>query len=189
MRVLASDADRVNPTSLGAMPLLSDSGSVIRLDQVATLTQDSGPAADPAERSSARYFDLRERRRSPDRRSRPATSGPATACSADPEGYRVTFGGQVQQQETAFATLARHTRALGRPGLHVDGRAIRVLLTPLAILFSIPVALVGAIVAPVCLTEHLQHFLADRLHHAHGSGRQERDSAGRLHQHPASSAA
>jgi HAE1 family hydrophobic/amphiphilic exporter-1 len=146
VRVLASDADRVNPNSLGAMPLLTDAGSVIRLDQVATLTRDSGPAQ--IQRS--------------DRQRVISISGNAsgrpigdlardiraeTAAVQLPEGYRVTFGGQVQQQETAFATLLG-TLVLSVVLVYMLMVALyESLLTPLAILFSIPVALVGAIVA------------------------------------------
>jgi hydrophobic/amphiphilic exporter-1 (mainly G- bacteria), HAE1 family len=146
VRVLASDADRVSPNSLGAMPLLTDAGSVIRLDQVATLTQDSGPAE--IQRSDRqRVISV-----SGNASGRPIGDlardiRAATAAVQLPEGYRVTFGGQVQQQETAFATLLG-TLVLSVVLVYMLMVALyESLLTPLAILFSIPVALVGAIVA------------------------------------------
>ena len=146
VRVLASDADRVNRSSLGAMPLISDGGSVIRLDQVASLTQDSGPAQ--IQRSDRqRVISI-----SGNASGRPIGDiardvRAATAAIPIPDGYRVAFGGQVQQQETAFATLLG---ALVLSVLLVYMLMVALyesLLTPLAILFSIPVALVGAIVA------------------------------------------
>src|SRR5690606_27741326 len=44
VRVLMSDADRANVSTLGALPVSTEGGQVIRLDQVAMLKQDSGPA-------------------------------------------------------------------------------------------------------------------------------------------------
>jgi len=61
-----------------------------------------------------------------------------------PQGYSISYAGQVQQQETAFSTLLG---ALSLSVLLVYMLMVALyesLLTPLAIMFSLPVALVGA---------------------------------------------
>jgi len=61
-----------------------------------------------------------------------------------PQGYSITYAGQVQQQETAFSTLLG---ALTLSVLLVYMLMVALyesLLTALAIMFSLPVALVGA---------------------------------------------
>ena len=69
----------------------------------------------------------------------------ATSTILLPDGYRVVYAGQVQQQETAFATLLG-TLVLSVLLVYMLLVALyESFLTPLAVLFSIPVALVGAI--------------------------------------------
>ena len=144
VRVLASDADRANANSLGSLPILSDSGQIVRLDQVARLVQDTGPA---------------EINRT-DRQLRIGITGnpsgrplgdvtrdirAATARIPLPEGYQVVYAGQVQQQELAFTTLLG-TLVLSVVLIYMLMVALyESFLTPLAIMFAVPVALVGAI--------------------------------------------
>src|SRR5262249_51716659 len=59
-------------------------------------------------------------------------------------GYSITYAGQVQQQEQAFATILQ---ALGMSVILIYMLMVALYeswLTPFAIMFSLPVALVGA---------------------------------------------
>jgi HAE1 family hydrophobic/amphiphilic exporter-1 len=146
IRVIASPADRASAAALGGVPIVTNSGAVVRLDQVARLAADSGPAQ--IQRSD------RQRVISISGGTSGRTIGDvardvraAAAAVPLPDGYRYVLGGQVQQQETAFATLLG-TLVLSVLLVYMLMVALyESLLTPLAILFSIPVALVGAIVA------------------------------------------
>jgi len=67
-----------------------------------------------------------------------------TNAIALPEGYQIIYGGQVQQQEQAFSTLLQ---ALALSVVLVYMLMVALFeswLTPFAIMFSLPVALVGA---------------------------------------------
>jgi HAE1 family hydrophobic/amphiphilic exporter-1 len=140
------------------MPVLSDisggalvntagvaGGNAVRLDQIASIKLDSGPAE--IQRSDRqRVISV-----SGNASGRPIGDlardvRAATAGIPLPDGYRVVYGGQVQQQETAFTTLLS-TLVLSVLLVYMLMVALyESFLTPLAILFSVPVALVGAIV-------------------------------------------
>lgn len=143
VRVLAADNERADPQAIGAIPLLGEGGTLVRLDQVARLYRDTGPAR--IERS--------------DRERRVEVTGNIAGRSLGdvardvrvsiarvplPEGYRVVMRGQVQQQETAFSTLLS-TLVLSVVLIYMLMVALfESWLTPFAIMFSLPVALVGA---------------------------------------------
>ena len=143
VRVLAADAERASPTQLGGIPLLGEAGSIVRLDQVATLVPDAGPARiQRTDRQRVIEVTAQVAGRSLGDVTRDARA--ATAQIALPEGYRAVFAGQVQQQEQAFATLLG---ALALSVILVYMLMVALyesLLTPFAIMFSLPVALVGA---------------------------------------------
>jgi HAE1 family hydrophobic/amphiphilic exporter-1 len=144
IRVLASDADRASASTLGAMPILADSGAVVRLDQVATVRQDSGPAQiQRTDRQRVITITGNAAGRAIGDLARDIRT--ATASIPVPEGYRVVYAGQVQQQENAFAALLG-TLVLSVILIYMLMVALyESLLTPLAIMFAVPVALVGAI--------------------------------------------
>jgi HAE1 family hydrophobic/amphiphilic exporter-1 len=120
-----------------------DNATTVRLDQVATILKDAGPA----------------RIQRTDRQRVVEVSGSVSGRSLGdvardvravtdkmplPEGYRLTFAGQVQQLETAFLTLVS---ALGLSVVLIYMLMVALYeswLTPFAIMFSLPVALVGA---------------------------------------------
>jgi HAE1 family hydrophobic/amphiphilic exporter-1 len=145
IRLIAADADRVNASTLGAIPLLSDAGNVVRLDQVAAVRLDTGPAE--IQRSDRqRVISVTGNASGRPIGDLARDIRAATAAIPLPDGYRITYGGQVQQQETAFATLLS-TLVLSVVLIYMLMVALyESFLTPLAILFSVPVALVGAIV-------------------------------------------
>ena len=142
MRVIAPASQRA-ADQIASIPLFGDGGALIRLGQVAHDRPDERPGPHPAHQSPARHQRLGERdgplaRRRDPRRARRAGDMPL------PQGYSITYAGQVQQQETAFATLLG---ALTLSVLLVYMLMVALyesLLTPLAIMFSLPVALVGA---------------------------------------------
>jgi HAE1 family hydrophobic/amphiphilic exporter-1 len=143
IRMIASDAARASPGQLGAIPMVVDNNTIVRLDQIATLVTDSGPAR--IQRSN--------------RQRVVSVNGSVTGRSLGdvardvraqtdtiplPEGYTLKFAGQVQQLETAFTTLIS---ALGLSVILVYMLMVALYeswLTPFAIMFSLPVALVGA---------------------------------------------
>jgi hydrophobic/amphiphilic exporter-1 (mainly G- bacteria), HAE1 family len=143
IRVIAKDSERSDIQGIGSIPLLSDTGAVVRLDQVATIVNDSGPAR--IERSDRqRRIDVNAN----------VTGRSLGDVSRDmraslnalpmPEGYRWIMAGQVQQMELATTTLLS-TLVLSVILIYMLMVALfESWLTPLAIMFSLPVALVGA---------------------------------------------
>jgi HAE1 family hydrophobic/amphiphilic exporter-1 len=143
IRMIANDASRANPGMIGSIPMVVDNATIVRLDQVAKLVTDSGPAR--IQRSN--------------RQRVVSVNGSVTGRSLGdvardvraetdkiplPEGYVLKFAGQVQQLETAFTTLIS---ALGLSVVLVYMLMVALYeswLTPFAIMFSLPVALVGA---------------------------------------------
>ncbi|MGE3270172.1 MAG: efflux RND transporter permease subunit [Chloroflexota bacterium] len=143
VRLIANDATRANPSQLGNLPLVVDANTTVRLDQVARIMKDAGPAR----------IQRTDRQRVVTVSS--AVSGRSLGDVARdvraqtdqlplPEGYRLIYAGQVQQLETAFLTLIS---ALGLSVVLVYMLMVALYeswLTPFAIMFSLPVALVGA---------------------------------------------
>lgn len=143
IRVIASDSERTDATAIGGIPLVGDAGSLVRLDQVAAISNESGPAR--IERT--------------DRQRRVDVTGNVSGRSLGdvsrevraeltrmpmPEGYRWVMAGQVQQMEQATITLLS-TLILSVLLIYMLMVALfESWLTPLAIMFSLPVALVGA---------------------------------------------
>ncbi|MBI3976678.1 MAG: efflux RND transporter permease subunit [Chloroflexi bacterium] len=141
--VIGSDADRLNLANLANIPVPATGGTV-RLSQVATLTRATGPTQ-IVRADRQRVITL----------SGTASGRPigdiardlraAVAQLGAPAGYTVQVtGGQVQQLELAFATLLG---ALTLSILLIYMLMVALyesFLHPLAIMFSLPVALVGA---------------------------------------------
>jgi hydrophobic/amphiphilic exporter-1 (mainly G- bacteria), HAE1 family len=115
----------------------------VRLDQVARLVQDSGPARiQRTDRQRVIEVTGGVSGRSLGDVTRDIRA--ATNTLPLPEGYRMTMAGQVQQQEQAFLTLIQ---ALSLSVVLIYMLMVALYeswLTPFAIMFSLPVALVGA---------------------------------------------
>ena len=143
IRLIGADGQRASPAQLGAIPLQGAAGNTVRLDQVATLVNDAGPARiQRTDRQRVITVTANVAGRSLGDVTRDVRA--LTNQIALPEGYRLMYAGQVQQQETAFATLLQ---ALGLSVVLVYMLMVALYeswLTPLAIMFSLPVALVGA---------------------------------------------
>jgi hydrophobic/amphiphilic exporter-1 (mainly G- bacteria), HAE1 family len=144
VRVISTKSARVTPEELGSIPLVATNGSVVRLDQVARLVRDSGPARiQRTNRQRVVEVNANVTGRSLGDITRDARLG--TNQIPIPEGYQIIYGGQVQQQEQAFGTLLG---ALGLSVILVYMLMVALFeswLTPFAIMFSLPVALVGAL--------------------------------------------
>ncbi|MCC7368519.1 MAG: efflux RND transporter permease subunit [Chloroflexi bacterium] len=143
IRLIANDATRANPGQLGQLPLVVDATTTVRLDQVALIAKDAGPARiQRTDRQRVVEVNASVSGRSLGDVARDVRA--QTDRLPLPEGYRVTFAGQVQQLETAFLTLIS---ALALSVVLVYMLMVALYeswLTPFAIMFSLPVALVGA---------------------------------------------
>lgn len=145
IRLIANDATRASPAVLGTLPLVVDNQTTVRLDQVATIVKDAGPARiQRTDRQRVVEVSAGVSGRSLGDVARDVRA--VTDAMPLPEGYRLTFAGQVQQLETAFLTLIS---ALGLSVVLIYMLMVALYeswLTPFAIMFSLPVALVGAFV-------------------------------------------
>jgi len=143
IRVISDPAVRVKPDELGSIPLVTAQGTAVRLDQVAKLIKSTGPAQiQRTNRQRVVEVTANVSGRSLGDITRDVRVG--TSRIPLPEGYQVIFGGQVQQQEQAFGTLFQ---ALGLSVVLIYMLMVALFeswLTPLCIMFSLPVALVGA---------------------------------------------
>jgi HAE1 family hydrophobic/amphiphilic exporter-1 len=142
IRVISDPSVRVKPDELGALPIVTTAGTAVRLDQVAKLMKATGPAQiQRTNRQRVIEVTANVTGRSLGDITRDVRAG--TNLIPLPEGYQIVYGGQVQQQEQAFATLFG---ALVLSILLVYMLMVALFeswLTPLAIMFSLPVALVG----------------------------------------------
>ena len=141
--LVGNNPDRLDLNALLNLPIASSSGNIVRLGQVATLQRSSSPAtinrqdrmrvvsvsASVADRPLGDVArDLRENLNS----------------IALPEGYQIRVAGSVQMLDQAFSAL---TQALSLSVLLIYMLLVALYeswLDPLAIMFALPVALVGA---------------------------------------------
>jgi hydrophobic/amphiphilic exporter-1 (mainly G- bacteria), HAE1 family len=103
VRVIALPSQRA-AGSIGSIPLFGDGGTLIHLDQVATILPDGGPARfQRTNRQRVIEVSANVTGHSLGDLTRDVRA--ALAGIPLPQGYQITFAGQVQQQELAFATL------------------------------------------------------------------------------------
>ena len=144
VRLKLADADTMTPVQLAALPIFVPStGETVRLDQVATLRQATGPnQIDRASQQRRMGVSANVVGRSLGDVARDVQA--QTSRMSLPAGYRVVLLGQADRLNQAANAL------LGALGLSVV--LIYMLLAalyedwlhPLAIMFSLPLALVGA---------------------------------------------
>ncbi|MCC7367874.1 MAG: efflux RND transporter permease subunit [Chloroflexi bacterium] len=142
VRVIAPAAQRTGD-SIASIPLFGEGGTLVRLGQVANVIEDSGPARiQRTNRQRVIEVSANVAGRSLGDVTRDVRA--ELAGMPLPQGYQLSYAGQVQQQETAFTTILQ---ALTLSVILVYMLMVALyesLLTPLAIMFSLPVALVGA---------------------------------------------
>ena len=144
VRVTAFGEDTASIEAIKSIPLASATGEVIRLDQIASVRQKSGPSR------IERYDRQRVITVSAD------TSGRAQGDVAGdiqreldrltlPPGYSITFGGSTQAQEESFTQLFQ---ALALAVILIYMLLVALyesFLYPFVIILSLPLAVVGAI--------------------------------------------
>ncbi|SRR5579884_3141733 len=150
-------AETLSPDELAAIPILTTKGTVVRLDQVATIQRASSPA------SIQRYNRAREIE------VQGNVSGRAlgdvlrdireqTSKLELPVGYTVEIGGQGSQLDRAIGALSQ---ALGLSVvlMYMPMAALyESFLFPLAVMICLPVALVGAFLGLLAMGETINIF-------------------------------
>ncbi|MCZ6614634.1 MAG: efflux RND transporter permease subunit, partial [Chloroflexi bacterium] len=144
LRVKLDGAETMSPAELGSLPIFAPAtDSMVRLDQVATLRLSTGPS---------QINRAGQRRRLTvvgDVDGRPL-GDVARDIRAEfrelelPPGYRVVFVGQVNRMQRAFKALLLSLAVSALLVYMLLAALYEDLLRPLAIMFSIPLALIGA---------------------------------------------
>jgi multidrug efflux pump subunit AcrB len=99
-----------------------------------------------------------------------------------PDGVRFDVGGDAQQMDE---TMAGFGVALGIAVIFIYlvlASQFGSFLQPIAIMVSLPLSLIGVLLALLVTKTHAEHLLGDRRRDADGPGDQERDPAGGLRQ-------
>lgn len=141
--VISNEADRQNLARLAALPLASTTGQNIRLGQVAQIVRTTGPSR--IERSDRKLVVTLSSSISGRPIGDVARDVQARLATIElPPGYSFSFSGQVQQLNVALDTLLT-ALTLSIPMIYMLMVALyESWLDPLAIMFALPVALVGA---------------------------------------------
>jgi len=127
-----------------AMTILAPVGTVVRLDQVATITQSTGPTTIERE-SGQRVISLSGQTSERDLASIMSDVRAAAARLELPAGYGITFGGEAEEMQEAFRGL---TQALWMAVVlvyMVMAAQFESLVHPLVIMFTLPLAAFGAV--------------------------------------------
>lgn len=136
-------AETMTPDQLAAIPILTTKGTVVRLDQVANVVRTSSPS------QIQRYNRQREVEVQGNVTGRPLGDvlrdiQTQTAKMQLPVGYSISTSGQGNQLSTAFGALTQ-ALALSIVLMYMLMAALyESFIYPLAIIFCLPVALVGA---------------------------------------------
>jgi len=144
IRVTTTDAFRARPDNLDDLPLVSSSGSMVRLGQIGTISRGSAP-------TQITHFN-RERSVTINASASGATVGTVQqalqarlAAITLPPGYSITYAGQAAMGGSAFGDVFR---ALGIAIVMMYLLMVLLfgsLTLPLAVLMSLPLAVVGAL--------------------------------------------
>lgn len=150
-------ADRFSPSQMSNIPIVAAKGQMITLGEVATVVQSPAPVS------------LNESNRQLSIQVTAGTRGVALGTAANevtqilsglplPPGYTVSIGGQIAQQNAAFAPLLS-ALALSVALVYMLMAALyESLITPLVVLFSLPMATIGALLALSLTGETLNIF-------------------------------
>ena len=147
IRLIADDRFRASPDNLGALPLLTSNGTVVALDQVGMLSQTTAPTAI---RHVNRLRSVTINASAGAGRSVGTLQSAVQANVARialPPGYNITYAGQAQQGATAFTDIFK-ALAVSLVLMYMLMMLLFGSVTlPLAVLMSLPLAVVGAISA------------------------------------------
>ncbi|MHB8618217.1 MAG: efflux RND transporter permease subunit, partial [Chloroflexota bacterium] len=158
VRLISRDGSATSMRDLAALPIISDRGVPIRLDQVATIEQvDAVPQIDRRDRERVVSIGASlDGSRALGEVSAAVQSG--IQALHLPPGYTVSFAGDTQLQSDSFNSFGI-ALGLGFILMYMLMAALfESLLYPLAVMFSVPVALFGAFTALVLFRENLGLF-------------------------------
>lgn len=157
IRVQLDAFDRQNKSDIQQLTFLNDKGNLIRLNQFAEVSQSSGPARlDRKDKISSLTIESQLIGRDIGSVS---TDIDAVVAGMDfPDGVTISQGGDIEAQQEAFGSLAF---ALATSILLVY--LIMVALYdsyayPLVVMFSIPVAVIGALIALALAMQNMSIF-------------------------------
>jgi hydrophobic/amphiphilic exporter-1 (mainly G- bacteria), HAE1 family len=136
-------AENLTPAQVGAIPVLTTRGSIVRLDQVATIV----PASSPGQ--IQRYNRAREVEVQANVNGRSLGDilrdiRAQTSSIELPVGYSVQIAGQGSQLDTAFGALIQALTLSILLMYMLMAALYESFIYPLSVLFCLPVALVGA---------------------------------------------
>ena len=146
VRVVANEAGRASVDQLRDVPLVTSRGTQVRLGQVAEIARSTGPS----------QIDRRDRQRVVTITSELAGRPLGDVANdvrrglrglAVPAGYSVDFGGQTQAQNETFTQIAEALLLSFLLMYMLMVALYESLLSPFIVMLSLPLAVVGAIVA------------------------------------------
>ncbi|MDE3074981.1 MAG: efflux RND transporter permease subunit, partial [Chloroflexota bacterium] len=143
IRLIAADSFRASPDNLASLPLLTNNGSIVSLGQIGTIVPGSAP-------TQISHVD-RERAVTVSASASGRLVGDVQAgVQAElakiqlPPGYSITYGGQAQEGASAFADIYK-AMAVALLLIYMLMMMLFGSVTlPLAVMMSLPLALVGA---------------------------------------------
>lgn len=144
IRLMTNSAFVATPANLGTLPLLSSNGSIVQLGQVATVVSSTAPTV-------ISHYD-RERSVTINASASGRLVGDVQTDVQNrlakvplPSGYSITYGGQAQMGASAFSDIFK-ALGIGVVLIYLLMAMLFGSLTlPLAVLMSLPLAVVGAL--------------------------------------------
>jgi HAE1 family hydrophobic/amphiphilic exporter-1 len=145
IRLIADAAFRANSTDLASLPLLTTKGTLVSLGQIGTITRSTAPtqiAHDNRQRSitvsasAANGYSVGTLQSAIQQR---------LVRIAPPPGYSIAYGGQAAQGSQTFGDIFRALGAALLLMYVLMALLFRSLMLPLAVLISLPLAVVGAL--------------------------------------------
>ena len=100
-------------------------------------------------------------------------------------GYRIVFTGEAEDMAESFGYMAEALVLAIIFVYLILAAQFESFIDPLAIMFSLPLSIVGMAGMLLLTRRHGQHDVPHRTHHAHGAGHEERHPAGGFHEDPA----
>ena len=145
IRLIADAAFRASSANLGSLPLLTAKGTLVSLGQIGTITRSTAPtqiAHDNRQRSitvsasAANGYSVGTLQSAIQQR---------LADVAAPPGYSIAYGGQAAQGSQTFGDIFKALGAAVLLMYVLMALLFRSLMLPLAVLISLPLAVVGAL--------------------------------------------
>jgi hydrophobic/amphiphilic exporter-1 (mainly G- bacteria), HAE1 family len=145
IRLIADDKFRASASNLASLPLLTTNASVVTLGQIGTLTQTTAPT------SITHQNRLRSVSVSASASGGRSSSAVQSAIQANlakisiPAGYTISYSGQAQQGTSTFSDIFKALGVSAMLMYMLMMLLFRSITLPLAVLISLPLAIVGAL--------------------------------------------